>query len=73
MSYDTWKDRDFIAEANEYQRREGLLPDEICICAYCDGEMARPPVMSSHPMCTKCGDRQRGFAQERAQRKQGVA
>lgn len=28
------------------------------ICAYCGAEMARPPVMSSHPMCPTCRDQQ---------------
>lgn len=27
------------------------------ICAYCGAEMARPPIMSSHPMCGHCRDK----------------
>lgn len=44
-------------------RVEPLWPTEV-LCAYCDHSMARPPVMSSHPMCPNCRDRQLGIALE---------
>jgi hypothetical protein len=56
MSKWTAVSSDDYYESIESPRRPSLLPATV-ICAYCDAEMQRPPVMSSHPMCSNCRDK----------------